>query len=319
LPDACEIRVPAIIADYITCIGTMLDESLQPYFLRPQITGATGWMNVSADGATAWEGNPHAIMHPLVSTSAALNVLGGGGTTWNTALATVNGTWSYPQKYLGDLCKVMYNMFSGINGAADFFVTPETKISFGGICTQATVCQSLSNNFTLYTFSAQISSIKRISISSMQSAYPLSGSNLTRAFIYAYQTTSTMANNSVAKFVMQPPSDNVLINVVDFLLQQTVQVDGSFQQELAIARQKSSRQTVDIGGTGTIVTSNALPSAKIIDNILSEASSFLGQTLERGKDAVIKIGSQALPLLGKTAMTLLKDVVAPMIGAAVFA
>jgi hypothetical protein len=323
LPESCSIKIPALFADYAQCLGTTLDESGQPYFLTPKLVdNATTWITLSNTSQATLESTANCIVSPNAAWGSAIN-FSAGGNVWNAAfIASITGApWYYPQRCIGDIARPIYGTAAGLQGT-DVFINPDSRTCFGGVCTQAVVymvAETMPAVAQLSTSGTVITTTTRQRAITLNSTYPLVGSELLRAFLYAFRTTTSVALNAVGRYNLVPPSDTAVQTLYDMLLQSTVQPNGSFQLELADLHAKAQKETKFVPGVGSFQTGKAKGDVGIMDRIMSEFSQFLGQSLERAADATVKVGKKAIPILGKMGLDLVKKALGGVLGAAVFA
>jgi hypothetical protein len=331
---ACGLKVPPAIAAYIDCLGTFIDENKCPVALYPQWDTAantlTSWMIIAYAAATDFTAAGLAgrgTVRPFLGTSGALTVAVR-GVTWNSTLQTAftaaNVTCPvWPQGNLDVLTKVIYKDIIKNTGGADIFVSISDKLELAGRCTSA-ICDAAS------TLNAGASSInnggiwqytKNLLVSRVGSQTPLVGTELSKAAYYCYMSDPSSDRTQKAKY-QQTIDDYEQVKIdMSRIISDTMQLDGSYQQELAKRKASSSKkQFIEVPGAGLIPAPVKDIAMDLMDEVLAQGSALLGNVVgDDAADAIIKVGKKAVPALGKAGLSILGDYLAPGLGSFLFA
>jgi len=332
---ACSIRVPPAIASYIDCYGVYLDENKIPCAFWPQWdtlgNNYLTWISIAAQTAAVDYANNGlggaGLIRPFLKTTAG-NVVSVRGVTWNSAYLAQFTTDNvlppvWPQKNLEVLCKYAYKDILKFVGGSDTFVSVSDKLELAGRCTSAiTWAQTVGfdgdstiNSGGGFAYNKQIICLR------VGSPTPLVGAELAKAQLFLYAVDHNNDRTLKCKFQKDCEDYQSPKELMNTIIQDTMQLDGSYQAELAKRRASTAKkQFIDVPGAGLIPAPVKDVAMDIMDEAFAKASSFLGDVIgEDATDAIINIGKKALPALSKAGLAVLGDMLAPGLGSFAFA
>jgi len=243
-----------------------------------------------------------------------------GGNIWNAAYWTTNGGTSliWPQTFLPELITASASLFTKLAGGSDMLVPVDDRTCFAGRCTQAVISNIVKSYNLVPPTRAFGGAIFRyyVEVLSIASAYPLIGSELTKAVLFGY-----MANGDTrAKFYINIDEPTFLESTIDELLMQTMQIDGTFMRQMAIGKQKKDKgKVVEVAGLGSVTGKADNISHEVMEGILSDAAQVFRQASASATDWLITKGKEAAVSLKSGGFAMVKDIAMSAIGTAIFA